>query len=176
MIVVEVQRFPLEEFAVRAFAGAGSGAVKGEVGGAKSCGEFVEIAGMSGPADETRLAEFCQIRKQRSGRAENHRRDVWSLLLRVGRDDFEVVFFAEREERVAGAAAGMDAAECGADARVLFDEGDACIEIAATEKDVIERDGHLDGSPRKVRSGEGAAGKSEKESTRKHPACSGGAN
>ncbi len=37
----------------------------------------------------------------------------------------------------------MDAAECGADAGVFFDEVDAAIEIAAAEEDVVEHGGRL---------------------------------
>ena len=79
---------------------------------------------------------------------------VRSGLLGVGRDDFKVVARAERKKCVLCAAAGMDAAENGAHTGVLLDEGDAAIEIAAAEKNVIEqrrcalrcpRDGRRDG-------------------------------
>ena len=41
------------------------------------------------------------------------------------------------------AAAGVDSAECSADAGVLLDEGDAFLQIAAAEKDVVEHGRHL---------------------------------
>src|SRR5580658_1590529 len=75
---------------------------------------------------------------------------VWRAgLLGIGGDDFEVAAgvqfraarLAEREESIARAASRMDAAECGRDAGVLFDEGDTAIEIAAAEKDMIEHGG-----------------------------------
>ncbi len=76
---------------------------------------------MIGTGDQARLGEFLQAVVVRRTR-----------LLRIECDDFEIVFFAEGEESVAGAASGMDAAECGTDAGVFFDEIDAAIEIAAT--------------------------------------------
>jgi hypothetical protein len=64
---------------------------------------------------------------------------VWSAgLLWIGGNDFEIVFFAEREESIVCPASGVDSAECGTDAGVFFDEGDAEIEIAAAEEDVVE--------------------------------------
>jgi len=82
---------------------------------------------MSGPGDETRLGEFLQsVMIGRVG------------LLGIERDDFEIVFFAEGEECVARATSRMDAAECGANAGEFFDEGDAVVEVAAAEKDVVE--------------------------------------
>ena len=41
------------------------------------------------------------------------------------------------------AAAGMDTAECGAHAGVLFDEIDAALQVVAAEKNVIEHGRHL---------------------------------
>jgi hypothetical protein len=77
------------------------------------------------------------------------------VLLGIRGDDFEVTtrikFFAtglaQRNEGVAGAASGVDATERGADAGVFFDEGDAVIEVAAAEEDVIEHGGRFSGSP-----------------------------
>src|SRR5271169_2404098 len=82
---------------------------------------------MGSPTDKARFRKFQQaVMVRRVG------------LLRVWRDDFEVMPFAEREKSIARSASRMDAAECGANARVFFDEVDAAIEIAAAEKDVIK--------------------------------------
>ncbi len=50
-VVFQVESFPLEKAAIGTFAGAGIGAVEGDVCVAEARCEFVEIAGMSGPAD-----------------------------------------------------------------------------------------------------------------------------
>lgn len=94
MVVEEVEGFPLQETAIGPFAGAGSGAVEGEVGGAEASGKLREVTGMSGPVDEARSGEFLQT--VMIGRAG---------LRGVGSDDFEIVFCSEREQSVAGAAA-----------------------------------------------------------------------
>ena len=78
---------------------------------------------MRSPADDCRV--FCQ--------ASQIARVGAGWLLWIGRDDFEVTIFAEGEKRVARASSGMDSAERGADAGLLFDEGDAAIEIVAAE-------------------------------------------
>ena len=51
VIVLEIESIPLEETTVGTFAGAGIGAVEGDVCVAETRREFVEIARMSGPAD-----------------------------------------------------------------------------------------------------------------------------
>jgi hypothetical protein len=61
----------------------------------------------------------------------------------IGSDDFQVAALAEREERVARAASGMDAADGGKNAGSLLDKFDALIEVVAAEKDVIEQSGHI---------------------------------
>src|SRR6185437_2703608 len=75
-------------------------------------------------------------------------------LLGIRSDDFQIVLFAEREQRVARSASGMDAAERCANAGVFFDEADAAIEIAAAKKNVIEQCGHLIGPRRSEWRGE----------------------
>jgi hypothetical protein len=110
---------------------------------------------MSGPADKARFGQFEQAVV------------VWSSgLLRIGGDDFKVPTgvelhagrLAEREQSVACAASGMDAAECGWNTGALFDELDAAIEIVATEKEVIKHDGRFSGSPGNRWRGQGAPG------------------
>jgi len=54
---------------------------------------------------------------------------------------FKVAALTEREERVARAAAGMNAADGGEHAGCIVDEFDAFIEIVAAENDVIEQSG-----------------------------------
>ena len=139
-IVLQVESFPLEEATVGAFSRAGIGAVEGDVCVAETSCELVEVAGMCGPADEARLDELRQTVMDRR---------AW--LLRIGGDDFEVAArveffaaaFAQRNERVARASPGMNAAECSANAGMFFNEVDAAIEIAAAEEDVIKHDGDL---------------------------------
>src|SRR5260370_901300 len=58
-------------------------------------------------------------------------------------EDFQTGALCEREERVGGAAAGMDCGKGGAHAGDLFDQIDAAIEIVGAENDVIEQSGHL---------------------------------
>ena len=91
-----------------------------------------DVAGMNGPADQARIGHLTNLREAD---------DV--LLLGVRRHDFQVAALAEREERVAGAAAGMHSAKRGADASVLLEEIDAAIEIAAAENDVVEQRRHV---------------------------------
>lgn len=138
MIVLEVQRFPLQKPTIGALARAGGWAVEDEAGVAKTGCKLVQVARMSGPADKARLRKFLQTKSIR-----------YSGLLRIGSNNLEVAAraqfistgLAEREEGVARAASGMNAAECGANAGVFFDEGDAAIEIAAAEEHVIEHGG-----------------------------------
>ncbi len=146
-IVFQIQGFPLKEAAVGALARAGMWSIKRETGIAETNCELIQVAGMSGPADEARLAKFLEsVVIWRGG------------LLRIGRDDFQVVFFAEREKSVAGATSRMDAAKCGANTGVFFDEVNAAIEIAAAEKNVIEHDGHFNSSEGHFWRGEGSSG------------------
>ncbi len=87
---------------------------------------------MNGPADETRVFHFADLR------------EVYNFLLRgIRRDDFQVTALAERKQGVARAAAGMDSADGGADAGVLLDELHGEIEVVAAENDVIEQSRHL---------------------------------
>ena len=72
------------------------------------------------------------------------------MLLRVRRDHFQVMQFAERQQRVASAAPGMPASNGGAHPGVLFDIGDALVEVAAAEKQVIEHGCNLVGSPERA--------------------------
>jgi hypothetical protein len=120
------------------------------MGIAKANCERVEVARMRRPADETRYGEFLQIIV------------VGCVgLRRVGRDDFKVVPVAQREQSVARASSGMNAAEGGSDPGMFLDERDACIEIARAEKNVIEYSGHVSASPGSGREGECACGQSE---------------
>src|SRR3989442_15975610 len=87
---------------------------------------------MNGPADQARIGHLTNLREAD---------DV--LLLGVRRHDFQVAALAEREKRVAGAAAGMHSAKRGADAGVLLEEINAAIKIAAAENDVIKQRRHI---------------------------------
>jgi len=85
VVVFEIESFPLEETAVGAFAGARIGAVESETCSAQTNCECIEVAGMSGPADQARLGQLLQAVV------------IWHAgLQRIRRDDFEIVFFAER--------------------------------------------------------------------------------
>jgi hypothetical protein len=84
------------------------------------------------------------------------------LLFGIGRDDFKIVFFTEREQGVPRAASGMNAAERSLDADMFFNEVDPTNEIAATEKDVVEQSGHLIGSKRREWRGQSASNQSKK--------------
>ena len=130
LIVLEIESLPLEEAAVGTLARAGIGAVESDVCIAKASRKLVQVAGMSGPANEARLDDLRQALV------------VWGVgLQRIERNDFEIVPFTKRDESVARAASGMNATECGADAGVFFDEGNAEIEIVAAEEDVVEHGG-----------------------------------
>lgn len=124
--------------------------------------KLIEIAGMSGPAHEAWLSEFLQAEAVR-----------YAGLRGIGRDDFEIVFFSEGKKSVACPAAGMDTAEGGADAGVLFDERDAAIEVVAAEENVVENCRHFNGSPREARRSERAGCQREKSAAwefRRHAA------
>src|SRR5229473_3197694 len=131
-VVGKVDGFPSEDAAVRALSGAVCGAREGDFVFAELIGDGSDVRRMDGPADEARVGHGAELRVV----------DDFALL-RVRSDDFQVAALAEREECIAGAAAGMDSADGGADADVLFDKFDAAIEIVAAEKDVIEQCGHL---------------------------------
>ena len=82
---------------------------------------------MRSPADNCKFfREASQVARVGAG---------W--LLRIGRNDFEIAIFIKREERVAGAGSGMNAAERGADASCIFDESDAAVKIIAAEQYVV---------------------------------------
>lgn len=64
-------------------------------------------------------------------------------MLGIERNDFQIVSLAKREQRILRTAAGMDAAECGANAGALLDKGDAAVEIGTAEQNVIKYGGTL---------------------------------
>jgi len=64
-------------------------------------------------------------------------------LRRVRRNDFQVAAFAEREQGILRPAAGMHASKNGADTRSFGDKINALLEVARTEKNVIEQSRHL---------------------------------
>src|SRR5229473_7445329 len=131
-VVGKVDGFPGENAAVRALSRAVVGAREGDFVFAELLGDGSNVRRMHGPADEARVGHGAELRVV----------DDFALL-RVRSDDFQVAALAEREECIARAAAGMDSADGGADADVLFDKFDAAVEIVAAEKDVIEQGGHL---------------------------------
>jgi hypothetical protein len=83
-------------------------------------------------------------------------------LLWIWGNDFQIVFFTEREKSVSRPASGMDASERGPNASVFLNELDATIEIAATEQDVIENSRHFGGSPQVRGRCKGSASQSKK--------------
>src|ERR1700687_3505806 len=117
---------------------------------------------MRGPSDETRGGQ----RFEEGELPDGERLDRVAVLLGIWRNDFQVAALAEREQRVACAAAGMHAAKCCADTGALLDKCDAAIEIAAAEKDVIEQSGHLIISEGDRRSDERSAREREKQPAR----------
>ena len=124
----------MEDAAIGTFARTWCRAFSGDSGFGEVGGEYLKVAGMRGPADETRGGEFFELCWQLGLRGS---------LLRIWRDDFEITMRAEREKGVLRAAAWMNSTECGADAAVLFYEIDAALEIVAAEKNVIEHGWHL---------------------------------
>src|SRR5882762_9118251 len=108
------------------------GTLEGDLIFAEQLGGGSDVRRMDGPADEARLGHSKDLR------------EVNDLpLRRIRGDDFQIAALAQREERVASAAAGMDASESGAHAGIFFDEIDAAIEIVAADNNVIEQCGHL---------------------------------
>ena len=132
LVVLEFQSFPLKEEAVGPFSRAGSRTLEGDTIVFEVGGELGDVARMGGPSHEARLSQFQQVAGVRC-----------TGLLRVWGNDFEIVFFTQREKSIAGAAAGMDAAERSAYAGALFDKSDATVQVVAAEKDVIEHAGWL---------------------------------
>src|ERR1700687_1208505 len=131
-VVGEIDGFPVEDVAIGALTGAVVGTLEGDLIFAEQLGGGSDVRGVDGPADEARL-----------GHSEDLREVNDLPLRRIRGDDFQIAALAQREERVASAAAGMNASECGAHARIFFNEVDAAIEIVAADNDVIEQSGHL---------------------------------
>src|SRR6266849_1582437 len=136
VIVVEGEALPVENFAVGTPARAGLRIFEGDVGFAKTRGDLSHVSGMNGPADDARLLQFAQ--------AGDLRGDV---LGGIGRHDLQVFSFTQRKQGVARAAAGMNAAECGAHTGVFLNEVDAAIEIVAAENEVIEQSRKIAAGP-----------------------------
>src|SRR5712691_9279210 len=122
----------MEDAAIGALARAVVGTGEGNLILAEELGGGGDVRRVDGPANEARLGHAKDLREVN----DRPLRRIWG-------DDFEITALAERKERVACAAAGMDAAERGANAGFLFDEIDAAVEIAAAENDVVEQSGHL---------------------------------
>lgn len=154
LVVAETEGFPSQDTAVRTLALARRRPVEGNAGSAEAARDDVEVARMRGPAHEARHCELLKaIRVRRA----------W--LGWVGGDDFEIVLFPERNQRVARSAPRMDAAVSWSDTRMLLDERDASIEVARAEQDVVEGSGHVN-SPGNGGRGGCAAGQGEKQSAR----------
>ena len=130
-VVFECECLPVEDAAVGAFSGTGFRAIDFNFFGFQALRECLDVAGMLRPADNHRFFEGTEITFV-----------VGGGLLRIGRDDFEIVICAEREQRVARARAGMDSTERGANAGALFDKLDACVEVGASAQNVIEQFGN----------------------------------
>src|ERR1700761_61497 len=130
-VVLQRERFPVENAAVGAFSGTGVRAIDFNFFGFQALRECLDVAGMLRPADNHRFVEGTEIALV-----------VGGGLLRVGCDDFEIAICAEREQRVARASAGMDSTERGTNAGALFDKLDAGVEVGATDQNVIEQFGN----------------------------------
>jgi hypothetical protein len=118
---------------------------------------------MHGPADEAWIVRFFQKVPLFSGESFD------AVLLRIGRNDLEIVALSERNQTIACAAAGVDSAQRGSDTRAFLDKGNAAIEVAAPEKDMIKQSREFIRRP-----GEGwrknrTSGYGKKESARNHP-------
>ena len=129
-VVFERERLPVEDAAVGTFARAGCGPTTSTPSTLEALSERFDVAGMLRPADDHRFFKRTEIALV-----------VGCGLLRIGRDDFEIAIRAEREQRVARARAGMDSAERGANAGALFDKLDACVEVGASDQNMIEQFG-----------------------------------
>src|SRR6266446_1987308 len=131
-VVGEIDGFPIEDAAIGTFSGAVIRAAKSDLIVAQEFRGGSDIRRVNGPADETRVFHFADLR------------EVYNFLLRgIRRYVFHVTAIAERKQGVARAAAGMDSADGGADAGVLLDELHGEIEVVAAENDVIEQSRHL---------------------------------
>src|SRR5262245_30716977 len=75
--------------------------------------------GMNGPRNELGLFETEQLLHHRTGLPRRF------SLLRIGSHNFQIVAWAEREQRVAGAASRMHAAKSGTNAAALFHPADS---------------------------------------------------
>jgi len=129
-IVFECERFPVEDSAVGTFARAGLRPDHLNAFAFEALCERFDVAWVRRPAYDHGFFELAKIAF------------VFRVgLLRIGRDDFEIAIFAEREQRVLRAGAGMDSTECCAHAGALFDERDAFFQVGATDQNVIEQFG-----------------------------------
>jgi hypothetical protein len=127
----------LKQAAVGTLSRTGNRALEVDAITAEVSGEPADVARLGSPAYESRLGQLLQIAH------------VWrSGLLGVRRNDFEIVPVTEREKRITGPAARMNAAERRADTSVLFDECHTAVEIVAAEKNMIKHGRRTDLSQR----------------------------
>jgi len=145
----------LKDAAVGTSARPGSGSNGCNTGFREVYGEGLQIAEMSGPADQARFSQFS-----------NYGVLLRSGLLGVGGDDLEIPSCAEREEGVLRTAPGMNAAKCSANARARLDEGDAALEITAAQKNVIEQRWHPIRRPRRCGRRKSTTSDAQKDSAR----------
>ena len=115
-VIGKAKRLPFEKSAVGPFAGAGSWSLECNLRRAEFFGEGLQVAGMRCPADQTRSFKRAELDSERIFRVG---------LRRIGRDDFKVAAFSEREQRVLRAAAWMYTPEDRTDAGALGDKVDA---------------------------------------------------
>jgi hypothetical protein len=144
-VIFKIQSFPFKQSTIGTLSRTGRGALELDAAIAELSGELGNVARMRGPAYQSRLGQLSQIAH------------IWrSALLRVWRDDFEIVPFTKREKCVTGPAARMNATENRADSSAFFDEGDAAIEIVAAEKNMIKHDRRTSLSRRESWGGQGS--------------------
>src|ERR1700721_2513088 len=127
-VIGKVDRFPIEDVAVRALSGAVRRAGEFHFVFAKLLGEGGGGGGRDSPADEARIGHRADLRKVNDFRLRG-----------IGRNDFQIAALTEREERVARATAGMDSTDGGQRATSVVNKFDAFIEVAASENNVIEQ-------------------------------------
>jgi len=107
-IILEIEGFPLQEFAVRTLARAGPRTIKRDARLAQSHRESFEIAWVRGPTDQMWRGQLFEMSDLLL------REPLDAVLFRIGRNNFQIAALAERQQSVTSATARMDTAERGA--------------------------------------------------------------
>jgi hypothetical protein len=126
-IILEIESFPLQEFAVRTLTRAGSRTIKRNARLAQPHREFLEITWVRGLTDQMRRGQLLEM--------SDLLLSEWldAVLFRIGRNNFQIAALAERKQSVTRATARMNTANGGADAGTLLDEIYTTIEIVTAE-------------------------------------------